>query len=301
MSRVVAVIIAIGAMPALPVAAPATAQSAFAGSAAGAVIAIAKAQLGDPWRYGATGPNAFDCSGLVTYAFRHAGQLARIGGGGYRSASSLYAYFSRRGLASRHGGREGDLVIYGGGAHVGIYLGNGRVISTLRSGVRIHGLYAVYSGFTAFLHTGLSGRVSAAARVPHERARAKSAKRHRVKRRLALRTVAIDPRVTSLAIPAWTGASLGPTGAVSALGAVDFEQTLSDPAGMIARDVGREARAWQAAVAAQDGVADAHLTRIALGERLTVVRVAAGDARTWLELRTPAGRSTWVASEWARR
>ena len=34
---------------------------------------IALHQLGDPYRYGAAGPNAFDCSGLVQYSFRKAG------------------------------------------------------------------------------------------------------------------------------------------------------------------------------------------------------------------------------------
>ncbi len=97
-SLMTATLIAALAVPLAPVAVPTRAESVTAASAASRVIAVARAQLGDPWRYGATGPYAFDCSGLVTYAFRQAGQLTRIGGGGYRSASSLYAYFSRRGL-----------------------------------------------------------------------------------------------------------------------------------------------------------------------------------------------------------
>jgi len=294
-------VIAVGAVPALPVAAPVTADAAYAGSAAARVIAIARAQLGDPWRYGASGPGAFDCSGLVTYAYREAGQLGRIGGGTYRSASSLYGYFSRRGLASRHGGRVGDLVIYGGGSHVGIYLGNGRVISTLTSGVKIHGVYALYQRFTAFLHTGLSGRVSAAGHAPRTKAAATVTKRHRVKRKHATRSVVIQPPIPALAIPVWAGSSLGPTGAVAGLGAVDFEQTLSDPGGMIARDVRREARSWRATVAAQDGVTDARLARLAPGEHLSTVRSVIGGDRTWLELVTPAGRRTWVATERTRR
>jgi cell wall-associated NlpC family hydrolase len=300
-SLLTAAVIATAAMPAVAVVAPAAAESAFAGGGAARVIAIAKAQIGDPWRYSATGPNAFDCSGLVTYAFREAGQLSRIGGGTYRSASSLYAYFSRRGLASRHGGRVGDLVIYGGGAHVGVYLGNGRVISTLTSGVRVHGLYAVYSRFTAFLHTGLSGHVSAAGHAPRTKSKAKATTHRPARHQPAKRKVAIRPRVHALAIPGWTGSSLGPTGAVAGMGAVGFEQTLSDPTGMIARDVRREARAWRATVAAQDGVTDARLARISPGERLTTVRSSIGSDRTWLVLQTPGGRRTWVASERTRR
>ena len=120
------------------------------------VIAVATSKLGAPWRYGATGPYAFDCSGLVIYSFTKAGYAAKIGSGRYRSAYSMYSWFRGRGLASRTGGRRGDLVVWGGGSHIGIYLGNGKAISALRSGVRIHGIYAVTASFTAFLHTGMS-------------------------------------------------------------------------------------------------------------------------------------------------
>ena len=128
-----------------------------AGGGAEAVIAYAVRHIGAPWRYGATGPYAFDCTGLVIAAFRYAGEYRRIGSGAVRSAAAFYSWFRSRGLTSRTGGRRGDLVVYGGGKHVGIYLGNGRVISTLTRGVRIHGLYAVTSGFTAFMHTGFAG------------------------------------------------------------------------------------------------------------------------------------------------
>jgi hypothetical protein len=136
-----------------------TAQPAPRAEAAGgadAVIANAMHHLGAPWRFGATGPYAFDCTGLVIHAFRAAGYYSRIGSGSVRSASAFYWWFRSRGLTSRTGGRRGDLVVYGGGKHVGIYLGNGRVISTLTRGVSVHGLYAVTSGFTAFMRTGLS-------------------------------------------------------------------------------------------------------------------------------------------------
>jgi len=126
-----------------------------ASTPADAVIRVAKAQLGDPWRYGAIGPDSFDCSGLVYYSFRQAGYLSKIGGT-RMTAYGYYSYFRNRGQASTTGGRPGDLVVYGGGSHIGIYLGNGYVISTLTSGVRIHGLYAVTARFTAFLHTGMS-------------------------------------------------------------------------------------------------------------------------------------------------
>jgi hypothetical protein len=125
------------------------------------VISIAKAQLGDPWRFGAEGPSAFDCSGLVIYSFERAGYGSRIGSGRYRSAYAMYSWFRGRGLASRSGAQRGDLVVWGGGSHIGIYLGSGKAISTLTSGVRIHGVFAVTAPFTAYLHTHMSGTTTA--------------------------------------------------------------------------------------------------------------------------------------------
>ena len=135
--------------------APAAPAVAVELSEANQVIQIAKAQRGDPWRYGATGPSAFDCSGLVLYAYKTAGDLALIGNGNYRSASSLYKYFRDRGRASRTSATPGDLVIWGSGTHVGIYVGGGMAVSTLSSGVRLHAVNAVTAPFTAYLRTGI--------------------------------------------------------------------------------------------------------------------------------------------------
>lgn len=135
--------------------APSTPTNAAVLSEASQVIQIAKAQVGDPWRYGATGPDAFDCSGLVIYSYKMAGDLALIGNGNYRSASALYKYFRDRGKTSRTNATPGDLVVWGSGSHIGIYLGGGMAVSTLSSGVRVHGVYAVTAPFTAFLRTGI--------------------------------------------------------------------------------------------------------------------------------------------------
>jgi cell wall-associated NlpC family hydrolase len=43
------------------------------GTAAAKAIAYARAQIGDPYQWGGTGPGAFDCSGLVMMAYRAAG------------------------------------------------------------------------------------------------------------------------------------------------------------------------------------------------------------------------------------
>ena len=145
-------VILVGSAPTAPV------EASTPTTEAQQIIAIAKQQLGDPWRYGATGPGSFDCSGLVIYSFDRAGSLRFIGGGKLRSARSLYTYFKNRGLANRSNPKPGDLVIWGSGSHVGIYIGDGKAISTLTSGVRIHGVHAVTAPFTAYLHTGMSIR-----------------------------------------------------------------------------------------------------------------------------------------------
>jgi cell wall-associated NlpC family hydrolase len=134
---------------------PPSPASAADPSEASQVTRIARAQAGDRWRYGASGPSAFDCSGLVTYAYRMAGDLRLIGNGRYRSAAALYRYFRLRGKVSRTTATPGDLVIWGNGSHVGIYLGHGMAVSTLTSGVRIHSVRGVRARFTAYLRTGI--------------------------------------------------------------------------------------------------------------------------------------------------
>ena len=124
------------------------------------IVQIARSRLGAPWRYGATGPYAFDCSGLVVYTYKRAGDGTIIRAGSLRSARSIYLYFLARGKASRSSPKVGDLVIWGGGSHIGIYIGSGRAISTLMNGVRIHGVFAVTARFTAYLHTGMSSRAA---------------------------------------------------------------------------------------------------------------------------------------------
>jgi cell wall-associated NlpC family hydrolase len=143
--------ILIGLAPSTPAAALTTSQTEAA-----QIIRIAKAQLGDPYRFGATGPYAFDCSGLVIYAYKRAGDGAAIRAGTLRTARSIYLYFKSHGKASRTNPRIGDLVVWGYGSHIGIYIGGGKAISALRNGVRIHGVYAVTARFTAYLHTGMS-------------------------------------------------------------------------------------------------------------------------------------------------
>jgi cell wall-associated NlpC family hydrolase len=125
------------------------------GTEAQQIIRIARTTLGRPWRYGANGPRAFDCSGMVIYAFKRAGDGRAVANGHLRSARALYHWYKSRGLASRSNPKIGDLVIWGRGTHVGIYVGHGKAISTLTRGVKIHRVRAVTASFTAYLHTGM--------------------------------------------------------------------------------------------------------------------------------------------------
>ncbi|MBD0839199.1 MULTISPECIES: C40 family peptidase [unclassified Streptomyces] len=97
-----------------------TAPAAAPNSRAQAAIAYAHEKIGSPYVWGATGPDAFDCSGLTQAAYRAAGislprtTYAQIGAGRRVSRSELL---------------PGDLVFfYSGISHVGLYIGNGRMI-----------------------------------------------------------------------------------------------------------------------------------------------------------------------------
>lgn len=154
-------------------------------SGATAVVRAAQSHLGASYQRGETGPSRFDCSGLVYRVFADVGLAGRLGG--QRSAAGLYHWFSSHHLASRTSPRVGDLVIWGGGVHVGIYIGHGRAISALTDGVRSAPVTAVLSGFTAYLHTHLASLRIAIAKA-HTASTAVSAKVRHVTDLASLRT-----------------------------------------------------------------------------------------------------------------
>ena len=139
-------------------AAKAKSSLAWSGSSASSgvrsrIVSIALAQRGDRYVSGGTGPDSFDCSGLVRYAYQQAGVSGKLGGG--HSASAMLAWGRANGLTSRSGGRPGDVAIYGNGSHAAIYLGNGKIVSALNpsQGIRVTGLNALGASFTTFIHT----------------------------------------------------------------------------------------------------------------------------------------------------
>lgn len=83
-------------------------------------LQIAMTRIGDPYVWGAAGPNAFDCSGLVYWSYRQLGRtLPRASQG--MAAGGL--------TVPEKNIQPGDLVIYYADAsHVGLYAGNGQVL-----------------------------------------------------------------------------------------------------------------------------------------------------------------------------
>ncbi|HEY9441073.1 MAG TPA: C40 family peptidase [Streptomyces sp.] len=121
--------------------APSTASSAVSHSSnatgsAAAVVAFAKAQVGDAYVSGGTGPNSWDCSGLVQAAFASVGiDLPRVS----QSQSTAGTQVSLSNL------QPGDILYWGGAGsayHVAIYVGGGQFVGAQNpsSGVVQHSL-----------------------------------------------------------------------------------------------------------------------------------------------------------------
>ena len=111
--------------PSKPAQKPETGGGAGSGSGSGSAqagqgVSTAYAMLGKPYVWGATGPNAFDCSGLVNYCF---------GGARGRTTYDMIDSLKASGdwVTSVSELKVGDLVFPHSG-HVGIYVGDGYYI-----------------------------------------------------------------------------------------------------------------------------------------------------------------------------
>ncbi|KIU15122.1 endopeptidase [Mycolicibacterium llatzerense] len=100
------------------------------GTAAGAIaVQAALTRIGDPYSWGAAGPGAFDCSGLVMWAFQQAG---------ISLPHSSYAQAAGGQAVSRDQMQPGDVVTYYSDAsHVGIYIGDGMMVHASTFGVPV--------------------------------------------------------------------------------------------------------------------------------------------------------------------
>lgn len=121
--------IEIPGLPQLPVLPAPGAQAPAAILSAGQkAVDAAASKIGSPYVWGAAGPDAFDCSGLVQWAFKQAGiTLPRTS---YDQAAAGVP-------VSTAALQPGDVVSFYGGSHSGIYAGNGEVIHAATSGTPV--------------------------------------------------------------------------------------------------------------------------------------------------------------------
>lgn len=105
------------------------------------ILETAYTKLGSPYKWGATGPNSFDCSGFTSWVYRQHGI----------SLSRTAQAQSQGGVAvDRSNLQPGDLVFFGSGTgritHVGIYVGDGKMIHSPQTGdvVKISALHKNY-------------------------------------------------------------------------------------------------------------------------------------------------------------
>ncbi|MFT3661954.1 MAG: C40 family peptidase [Gordonia sp. (in: high G+C Gram-positive bacteria)] len=96
-----------------------------------ALVAVhaALSRIGDPYVWGATGPNKFDCSGLMVWSYKQAGKTI---------PRTSQAQMAGGKSVERKDMMPGDLVIYyPDGHHVGMYVGEGYVIHASTFGVPV--------------------------------------------------------------------------------------------------------------------------------------------------------------------
>ncbi|MBK3645263.1 NlpC/P60 family protein [Streptomyces sp. MBT33] len=120
-----------------------TSDSSYATKAAKA-IAFARAQIGKPYVWGATGPGSYDCSGLTQAAWKAAGvTLPR----------TTYDQVNAGTTVSLTDAQPGDLIFfYDDISHVGIYIGNGMMIHAPKPGAYVRE-ESIYYGGESIIHS----------------------------------------------------------------------------------------------------------------------------------------------------
>ena len=94
--------------------------------ATGSALEAALSRQGSPYSWGAEGPGSFDCSGLMLWAYRHAGvDLPRSS----REQARVGSPVSRAQL------QPGDLIaMYSPVSHIGMYVGDGQYVNAPQGG-----------------------------------------------------------------------------------------------------------------------------------------------------------------------
>ncbi|MEI7913649.1 MAG: peptidoglycan hydrolase RipC [Mycobacteriaceae bacterium] len=116
--------------PVSDIAALAALPTPGAGSGAGAVaVQAALSRIGSPYSWGAAGPGAFDCSGLVMWSFQQAGIFL---------PHSSYALAAGGQSVSMDQMQPGDVIsYYSDASHVGIYVGDGMMVHASTFGIPV--------------------------------------------------------------------------------------------------------------------------------------------------------------------
>jgi cell wall-associated NlpC family hydrolase len=135
LNRVPSLMVRAGTASALTIAAvggsivaPGFTSEAAAATPATKALKIAASKKGSPYKYGATGPHRFDCSGLTLYSFKKAGKKLP------RTAAQQYNKTRHISAKNR---KAGDLVFFHSGSnvyHVGIYAGKNKLWHSPKSG-----------------------------------------------------------------------------------------------------------------------------------------------------------------------
>ena len=85
----------------------------------------AKTKVGAQYSWGASGPYAFDCSGLVQWAYKQAGVSV---------PRTTYGQMEAGTPVSKSSLQPGDVVLYDGGGHAAMYAGNGTIVHASTAG-----------------------------------------------------------------------------------------------------------------------------------------------------------------------
>ena len=103
------------------------------------LVSIAKNYLGVPYVFGGSSASGFDCSGFVYYVFKNAGKSVS------RTSAAGFYYMAKKVKTPQ----VGDLVFFSntyksGISHVGIYIGNGKMINASGKSVNIASIQSGY-------------------------------------------------------------------------------------------------------------------------------------------------------------
>ena len=124
-------------------------------------ISFAEQQLGKPYLWGGTGPDAFDCSGLVMMAYRTAGiSIARTSQDQWATEQRVPASAVQPGDLVFFAGSDGTTTSPG---HVGLVIGNGKMIEAYATGFPIRVASYIGRGAIGFTQPWARAGTNAAA------------------------------------------------------------------------------------------------------------------------------------------